>query len=204
MRFSAHQPHYGPWFPYLWKMAVSDVFVLMDDAQFKKGDWQNRTRIEVSDHEFILTVPLKKAYLKQINEVEVDGDWWRTKHERTLTHQYGMCWPLEGRTLNDVAMGTIDWLRERLEITTPMVRISDLDCHATGAERLYEVGDALGASQYLSSSFGLESYLDASAAPFEIVTYSVKEPEYRLSGIDVLATRSPGWLKDACDVVRLP
>ena len=40
-----HQPEYLPWLGFFKKMMSSELFVFLDDAQFRKKGWQNRNRI---------------------------------------------------------------------------------------------------------------------------------------------------------------
>ncbi|MFQ5693753.1 MAG: WbqC family protein, partial [Nitrospinota bacterium] len=42
MILAAHQPQYLPWLGYLDKVAKADVFLVLDDVQYKKNEWQNR------------------------------------------------------------------------------------------------------------------------------------------------------------------
>ena len=57
MILAAHQPHYLPWLGYLYKMATCDVFVHLDDVQYKKREFQNRNRIRTHAGPKWLTAP---------------------------------------------------------------------------------------------------------------------------------------------------
>src|SRR5579862_8159489 len=88
MIVAIHQPHYLPWLRYIDKIARSDVFVLLDDAQYTKNGWQNRNKIKCAagsrcvDGWMYLTVPvLAGPSTRRINQVEVSRDKrWRTQH----------------------------------------------------------------------------------------------------------------------------
>lgn len=41
-RVAIHQPNFIPWFPFFYKMAMVDKFVLLSTAQFEKNGYQNR------------------------------------------------------------------------------------------------------------------------------------------------------------------
>ena len=60
MILSAHQPSYLPWLGYLDKMAKADVFVVMDDLQYEKENFQNRNRVKLNNGAGWLTVPLER------------------------------------------------------------------------------------------------------------------------------------------------
>ena len=49
MILAAHQPQYLPWLGYLHKIASADVFLILDDVQYKKNKWQNRNRIKSTE-----------------------------------------------------------------------------------------------------------------------------------------------------------
>src|SRR5262249_27024014 len=48
MILAAHQPQYLPWLGYFDKMDRVDRFVLLDQVQYKKNEWQNRNRIRTA------------------------------------------------------------------------------------------------------------------------------------------------------------
>ena len=48
MIVAIHQPQYLPWIGYFDNLDRADVFVLLDNVQYKKNEWQNRNRIRTS------------------------------------------------------------------------------------------------------------------------------------------------------------
>ena len=59
---SAHQPHFLPWPSYFLKILRSDVFIILDDVQFRKNYFQNRCEIlgvGCKEKQW-LTLPIKK------------------------------------------------------------------------------------------------------------------------------------------------
>src|ERR1051325_10562974 len=96
MIVAIHQPHYLPWLRYIDKIARSDVFVLLDDAQYTKSGWQNRNKVKCGGGSrcdggwMYLTVPVAAGpAARRINEVEVGGDdRWRTRHWGALRTNY--------------------------------------------------------------------------------------------------------------------
>ena len=58
MILAAHQPQYLPWLGYLQKIAGADVFLILDDVQYKKNEWQNRNRIKSAEGWQWVTVPV--------------------------------------------------------------------------------------------------------------------------------------------------
>lgn len=72
MRATIHQPYFIPWLGYFSKLAFSDVFVVLDNAQFRKRYFYDRTRI-VNMHGEIrwLSLPVGENYKKTCDEVFV-------------------------------------------------------------------------------------------------------------------------------------
>src|ERR1700757_3691267 len=91
MIVAAHQPNYLPWLGYFYKIAHCDVFVLLDDVQFTKNSYQNRTRIKGPKGPIWLTQPVLHSGRAEQATSEVEFDprvGWRVKHLKTLTANY--------------------------------------------------------------------------------------------------------------------
>ena len=44
VKVAIHQPEHFPYMGFFQKMEYADVFVILDDVQYSKGNWQNRNR----------------------------------------------------------------------------------------------------------------------------------------------------------------
>src|SRR5438128_11507779 len=85
-----HQPHYLPWLRYFAKIARSDLFIVLDDVQYEKNGFQNRSKIKTAQGWMYLTVPAQKPLQRCIREIEIDPrSNWRDKHRRALEMNYG-------------------------------------------------------------------------------------------------------------------
>ena len=132
-----HQPQFMPWLGYFEKMDRADAFVLLDNVQYKKNEWQNRNRIKNSQGSQWLTVPARFRYPAKIFEVTTDpSPSWRRKHLQALLSSYAKAsyWPLfadslkefyqqDWKWLKDLNRASIELLRTGLGITTPSKRI---------------------------------------------------------------------------------
>ena len=90
-----HQPQFMPWSGYFDKMDRADCFVLLDNVQFKKNEWQNRNRIKTAQGAQWLTVPVSYQFPARIADVAVnDSVNWRNKHWQALRTNYARaaCW----------------------------------------------------------------------------------------------------------------
>lgn len=193
MIFAAHQPHYLPWLRYLHKIAAADAFVLLDDAQYTKNGWQNRTRIKGPQGPVLLTVPVHARLGATIRETRPALDGWPRRHLAALDTSYGRhLGPLRaqlasaiceafGTSLATLNLATLRVLLHAFGITTPVVLSSELRVSGTASERLARIGRALGADAYLTGAFALDAYLDPMpfmASGIEIVVQDWRCPRY--------------------------
>jgi len=84
------QPNYIPWKGYFDIINRVDEFVFYDDVQYTKKDWRNRNRIKTPNGLIWLTIPIrtKNKLGININEVKVDGIFWKNKHLKSLQFNY--------------------------------------------------------------------------------------------------------------------
>ena len=45
MKIAIHQPEHFPYMGFFQKMEAADMFVILDDVQFTKGNFQHRNRL---------------------------------------------------------------------------------------------------------------------------------------------------------------
>ena len=58
---------------YFNKIAKADVFVVLDDVQFRRRYFQNRAKIKAGDSEKLITIPLKKhAQSTLIKDIQIE------------------------------------------------------------------------------------------------------------------------------------
>ena len=90
-RVAILQSSYIPWRGYFDMIRSVDHFLLYDEVQYTRRDWRNRNRIRTAAGVRWLTVPVKVKgrFEQRIDETEIDGTAWASKHWRTLEHSYG-------------------------------------------------------------------------------------------------------------------
>lgn len=79
MKVAIHQPNFVPWYPYFYKMAMVDKFILLKYVQFEKNNYQNRFHIE----DKWITKPVKggmdliayKQYVDNSPLYELNKEW---------------------------------------------------------------------------------------------------------------------------------
>ena len=141
---SAHQPHFFPWASYFLKIKKSDVFILLDDVQFRKNYFQNRCEIINidGDGKRWLTVPIKKniSSKSNINEILV-SEKFQSSEILSMIHSSYLNTPFydevfedikklfcnEDQLLSDINIRCILWCLRMLDINTTTVTASNLN-----------------------------------------------------------------------------
>lgn len=207
MIVTIHQPHYLPWLGYLDRMMKADLFVLMDHVQFERRGYQNRTRILVDGQPQWLTVPVCQGSQKdRIIDKQIDNPpdselrWWGPKQFQTLRHAYRdapffdayapeLKRILESRwvRLVDLNQAMLDFLRDALEIRTPLVKSSDLGVEGARSELMLNLCRAVGADVLLVGMGGSRKYLDHAAfadAGVGLAFQEFQHPDYAQCAVD--------------------
>jgi hypothetical protein len=173
MIVAIHQPQYMAWSGYFHKIARADLFVVLDDVQFKKNEWQHRNRIRTSQGWQWLSVPNRYRFPQKINEVAVNNEIdWRAKHRHSLEAAYGKA-PFFGEyrqdfesfyseSWNDLASLNIASVKLLCRLLGIATAIETSSCHGfdgASTERLVNICRYFKADMYLSGRGGTE-YLD--------------------------------------------
>lgn len=212
---SVHQPNYLPYLGFFDKMIHSDIFVIYDDAQFNKEDFQHRNKIRIFHGWKWLTVPVEKK-LKSINEIKIrnelkiKGNKWSDAHRRNIrdnyidTHFYSKYeHDFEGIfrenyvNLIDLNMQIIYFLKDAFNIKTKIIFSSELGFTSKSTARLVDIVESLNGDIYLSGVMG-RNYLNLSlfrSKNIEVHYQEFKHPTYpqryegfipNMSSIDIL------------------
>jgi hypothetical protein len=174
MIVAAHQPQYLPWIGYFHKLDTADVFVLLDNVQFKKNEWQNRNKIKTAQGWQWLTVPVLYNYPQLINEVPINNKAnWQHKQRQAIVSNYKkaahyhLLEPFFTKifssywdTISQVNIETVTRLAGILGIETPLYVASELGAFPEDPdERLIAIARHVGAETYLAGAGGRE-YMD--------------------------------------------
>lgn len=180
MIVAIHQPNYLPYLGFFDKMRKSDRFVVYDDAQFEKGEFQHRNRIRIYHGWKWLTVPVEKKHIP-INEIRIKNEvstWkgvkWADAHLKDIRDNYKdtpyysdyekeikRTYEKKYEKLVELNMDLINFLKKGFDIDVEIVFSSKLRFTSKSTERLVEIVEALGGDVYLSGPKGGD-YLDVS------------------------------------------
>ncbi len=198
MILSAHQPQFMPWLGYFDKIRRSGVFVVLDDVQFKKNEWQNRNRILCPREWQWLTVPVIHHFGQSISSVSVNNSvLWRQKHLKTLRQNYSSApcyggfikffeelYAREWNNLCGLNISSIEILCGLLDINTKIEISSSLGIKTKGSQRLVDICKKLGADTYLAGAGG-KDYMDLGVfeqAGIKVVFQDYRHPVYFQNG----------------------
>ena len=180
MIVTIHQPNYLPYLGFFDKMGKSDIFVIYDDAQFEKGEFQHRNRIRIYHGWKWLTVPVEKRHIP-INEIRIKNEvatWkgvrWSDAHFKDIRDNYKdtpfysvyeeeikMIYEKRYDKMVELNMELINFLEKAFNIDVKIVFSSEFGFTSKSTERLVEIVEALGGDIYLSGTKGRD-YLDVS------------------------------------------
>lgn len=195
MVVSIHQPNYFPWLGYFYKIAQSDVFVLLDDVQFSNEGMHNYHYIKTPQGSLRLKIPVEQHTGDLIMNVKTkDFLGWKQKHIKTIEVNYKksaffstvfvdyvQLIDREYSNLSEMNTAIINFMLEKFGIATKIVKSSELNITSTKEEKVMDICNALNATTYYSGT-GAKAYqseIDFNSRGLEL-KYSVFNPfEYK-------------------------
>ena len=197
MIVAIQQPEHIPWMGFFNKMSQCDLYVLLDNVQFKKRYFENRNRINTDKGArwFTVAVHSKGRYLQRINEIVIDDESPRIrKYTGLLEHTYKKypfwkdvkdiifpCIYENKSRLLDLNLALIDRLKEYLKIKTPCILSSSLGVDGfKGSELMLNICLKIKAHIYISGPDG-KDYLNIDEFKKKgthVVYHNFQHPEY--------------------------
>ena len=168
-----HQPEYLPWLGFFKKMMNVELFVFLDDVQFRKKGWQNRNRIRINDGTTLLSIPVHTHSYPKINEVTIDNEKnWSIRHKKSILYNYARApyfdeikdfiesiFEKKFQYLVDLNTEIIKFIMNELEIKSKIVFSSELEISKKDSDRVLDICKAVGADHYITGTFWAESNL---------------------------------------------
>ncbi|NQT32156.1 MAG: WbqC family protein [Candidatus Omnitrophica bacterium] len=200
-----------------------DVFVLLDDVQYKKNEWQNRNKIRNAESWQWITVPVIYEFGQLIKDIKIDNHGsWRSKHLKSIELNYSHAPFLEEHLpcfketlskewelLADINIEFIHRIKEALGISTELCVSSSMNIQTASTERLVDICKGLKADTYLAGAGGAE-YMDVDlfkkngiGLEFQNYTHPKYPQAYKgfqpnMAVIDLLFCRG----KESLDIIR--
>ncbi|MDD3138447.1 MAG: WbqC family protein [Lachnospiraceae bacterium] len=166
MIVSIHQPDYIPWLGLYYKVAHSDVFVYLDDAQYSNEADHNVNKIKTPQGELKLKVPVEQHMGDLICNVRTKDELkWKEKHLKTIKMNYSKAehfseiFPqLEEIIMNhsgsiaELNMSINKYIFDGFDFSTRIMKSSDLLIDSVREERVIDICLAAGGTEYLSGN----------------------------------------------------
>lgn len=181
MKIAIHQPEHFPYLGFFQKMKESDLFIILDDVQFTKGNFQHRNRfLNKNNQEEWFTISLEqKPHRKIIKDIHTLEGPWRKKivkklkqnFKKDLSHIY------EHDKLLNINLNSINYCKQNLNIKTPLMLSSELNIKTTGSQKLADICNKLKATEYISGQ-GAKNYLDESVFGCKVTYFNPVVPNH--------------------------
>jgi hypothetical protein len=156
MIITIHQPNFFPYYPFFQKMSDADIFVILQNCQFEKNNFQNRFNKDGKWN----TMSVNKG-LDPINTkiyVNHNKDWSRIKNNLPdyieILELFDSCIT---DSLSETNSNIIFKIRDLLEIKTDI--FFDYPTDLLSTDRLVDICLRYGGSTYISGISG-SKYLD--------------------------------------------
>lgn len=170
------QPMYFPWAGFMAQMALADVYIWLDDAQFSKGSFTNRVQVKLPSGRKWMTVPLEgTGSFQRIADLTARGQDWPASHRQMLAQSFrGYPSAAQALALFDAAMATPGSLCDRLIegaeaqaramgcLPPRILRSSAMDVSGASSDRVLRLVQAVGGDHYITGH-GAYAYLDHDA-----------------------------------------
>jgi len=171
MIVSIHQPDYIPWLGLYYKIAHSDTFVYLDDAQYSNEADHNVNKIKTAQGELKLKIPVEQHLGDLILDVRTKDELrWKEKHLKTIEMNYkkapffdavfpGFADVINAHTgsIADLNIAINKYICKGFGFDTKIVKSSDMDITSLREERVIDICLKLGADEYLSGN-GARAY----------------------------------------------
>jgi hypothetical protein len=182
MKVTIHQPEHFPYLGFFQKMQSADLFIILDDAQYTKENFQNRNKfLNKNGVEEWFTIELEQgANKKLIKDVLVNNNTkWRSKVLSKLQTNFkiDLSEIYKYDKLIDINLASINYCREKLSINTPIILSSTLNITTTKSERLADICRYFNATEYISGGGG-KAYLDESVFDCEVTYFHPNVSNY--------------------------
>ncbi|MCJ8347664.1 WbqC family protein [bacterium] len=169
-----HQPECLPWIGYFNKMMLADEYIILDDVQYCKRNFQNRNQIQLNGKKHYLTIPVNSSLSSIIKDVKIADTSYIDKHLKTIQRAYGKTpyfpsfFPQIERLylsrhqfLLDFNLSFIQLIRDFFKISTPLHLASKFDVKVSKTNRITQLIQNTKGSKYITGTVSL-NYLNPS------------------------------------------
>lgn len=173
MIVSINQPNYIPYIGYFHRIAKSDDFIFLDNAQFSNNNMHHWNYIKTPQGKLRIKIPVEYDFKDHINHVRTKDELlWKQKHLQIIQMNYGRAkyfkefFPSLQELLlcpypniAEMNIKIIEYISKEFGFSTKLRKASELEIHTYKEERIIDICTALKAETYLSGT-GAKAYQD--------------------------------------------
>lgn len=139
----AHQAEFMPWLGFISKATMGDIYILLDDTQFKKEYFENRNKIRIKSETgwHWIQVPVGKKKIQNINKIDIIEQQWKKKLLNSIKYAYSrtpyfdeffcefskLILEFDGVKLIDLNYIIIKYAFEKFDVSVPIFRTSEIN-----------------------------------------------------------------------------
>lgn len=139
---SAHQPAFMPWMGLIHKVLISDAFIFMDIAKFRKRAFMHRNKIEIngqshfiglkvnnqSDYQLCNEINVSKDYLLDLKSLKekIMFSYKKSSYVDDLEDFLENVLINDSKSLIDICLLQLNFLCKRLNINTKVIKESEI------------------------------------------------------------------------------
>lgn len=198
MRVTIHQPEHLPWLGLFHKIDLADMFVVLDNVQFRRRYFQNRNKIRTHSGWDWVTVPIENgdrdSLLIQNVRIFKANLSWKSRNLRAIQQYYSTAdffnsyweefiaiYNSDFDLLRDLNVSLIKFFLSKLGIKKNIKLSSELGCSGKKGDLIFDICKTVGADTYVSGVSG-KNYLDLYRFKQEKISVEFQEffhPIYR-------------------------
>ena len=191
MLIAIHQPNYFPWTGYFYKIMKAEYFIFLDDAQYTKNSFINRTNIIDNKKKVWMSIPVKNKFRYKINQTMVADREWKKKHLSKIKNSYkesiffkelwirvnDLLESIKSNYISDINKEIIIAISSWLNFETKFYNSSSLEINndLKSEERLIEIIKYFKCNSYLSGQGG-KKYQDEKKFSFKEINLLYSTP----------------------------
>jgi hypothetical protein len=176
MVITIHQPEHMPWLGFFHKINMSDVYVVLDNVQFRRRYFQNRNKIRTKDGWQWLIVSIIKEErdnlliknakifkedvdLRENNLKTIYQNYCKAKCFDFLWSEFQECYASDYDRLMDLNLALIKLVLKKLGIEREIALASQLQIDGEKGDLIFNICKKMNAKTYISGISGRD-YLD--------------------------------------------
>ena len=202
MILTIHQPEYLPWMGLLNKLMYADIYIALDNVQYRHKYYQNRNRVPTKNGECWLNVPVYRKGEKDtlIKDMKINNNInWKSKTWKTIYFSYKNSpyfkdysdyfedlYSKDWTSLTNLNLDIIEHLCSFLNFEVKIFRASDLHVEGVGPKLILDICKAATADVYISGQSGIGGQGEDLGGDFlkeniKVLYQNFKHPEYATS-----------------------